>query len=540
MNMNMNKKAALASLLALGSIAAFANQQPTSNANPAYSQSNVQAQLRLNIKEGADVVHFIRDTNDPKIITKTYVLKHADPYSIRPYLREMVQATRVNYNNAAGRENSAYYNVYNKTSNGETLYVPTGIECVKFVDGTGIIMVSAEDYRFESSPNGMGIDEMVAALDAPGVMNSSGQPKYIYFPKNRSASELRSMVRLVGANVSNDLSELIGGKDKIEVDEELNCLFLNTALYSRKNIEDMLKIYDIAQPEVRISCKVYELDAENDGMLGLDFQSWKNNNGYRLLQTGANLTHNSNLSGFIYDFVDPNRTVNTNYFNLQPKWNTKFLDFLVSKGKAKVLSTGDLTVKNGDTGTLERVSGLLYAELTKIEPQPGENAQQGQHGNAVNVKAENERFRFTLGLTPSITKNATTLSISAQTLSMLGYTSTGAIRTSSYSTNQKFMLGNGKNRFYLGGIEKTQVVRDVGGIPLLKDIPVLGWIFSTERESTKKSTIVVVADCEVVAPNTKLSEDEIKNIELIRNTTDKADGEFNSYGYRQFLLDPER
>src|SRR5574344_1556058 len=97
-------KRILAALLAVNAAGTLlANQQPTSNTNPAYSQSNVQAQLRVNVREGAEVVHFIRDTNDPKIVTKTYLLKHADPYSIRPYLREMVQALKVDYNNAVGR-----------------------------------------------------------------------------------------------------------------------------------------------------------------------------------------------------------------------------------------------------------------------------------------------------------------------------------------------------------------------------------------------------------------------------------------------------
>ena len=104
----MSGKRSFALLLAgTAALSAAANQQPTSNANPAYNPSDVQAQLRLNIREDAEVVHFIRDTADPRIITKTYVLQHADPYSIRPYLREMVQAQRVDYNNAAGRVNPA-------------------------------------------------------------------------------------------------------------------------------------------------------------------------------------------------------------------------------------------------------------------------------------------------------------------------------------------------------------------------------------------------------------------------------------------------
>ncbi len=532
----MNRKATLATLLIPAALGVLANQEPTSNDNPAYSQSNVQAQLRLNIRENAEVVHFIRDTNDPKIITKTYVLKNADPYSIRPYLREMVQAQRVDYNNAAGRANADYYNVYSKdnAAGTEKIFVPCGIECVKFADGTGMLMISAEDYRFVSSTNGMGIDDLVKALDQPGIMNSSGQPKYIYFPANRSAKELQAMIKLVGANVSNDTVELIGGKDKVEVDTDLNCLFMNTALYSRKNIEEMLKLYDIPHPEVRVTCTVYELEAENDGMLGLDFQSWKNNDGIKFLQTGAKFSHNYNLAD-ITGPVLPDGTVNTNYFDFQPKWNTKFLDFLVSKGKAKVVTTGELTVQNGSTGVMKRASGVLYAELAKIASAAG----QPEHGNAVVVVPANDKFKLELSMTPSITEKATVLSVKVATQSMLGYTSSGALRTSNYESSQKIMLGNGRNRFYLGGVEKTEVVSDVEGVPLLKDLPVLGWLFSTERESTKKSQLVVVADCEIIQPAAAIDEDSLKQIELIRKDTDRPDDE-NHYGYRQYGMDSGR
>lgn len=536
----MRWKSTLTALLLPAAFPALANQQPTSNDNPAYSQSNVQAQLRLNIREDAEVVHFIRDTNDPKIITKTYVLKHADPYSIRPYLREMVQTLRVDYNNAAGRANPDYYNVYSKENRAGTakIFVPTGIECVKFADGTGVIMVSAEEYRFASSPNGMGIDELVESLDAPGIMNSSGQPKYIYFPANRSARELQAMIKLVGANVSNDTVELIGGKDKVEVDEDLNCLFLNTALYSRKNIEEMLKLYDVAHPEVRISCTVYELDAENDGMLGVDFQSWKNNDGVRLFNTGANFSKNYNV-GDILTPVAPDGTVNTHYFNFEPKWNTKFLDFLVSKGKAKIVSTGELAVQNGSTGRIRRSSGILYAALAPLEPTALPDGTRQQHGNAVEVKTANDQFRFELAVTPSVTANATVLQVEVNTRSMLGYTSTGAVRTGDYESSQQVMLGNGRNRFYLGGIEKTQVVSDVGGVPLLKDLPLLGWLFATERESSKKSQLVVVAECEIVRPDTEIAASDLERIEVIRKETQGA-GEENRYGYRQWLFDAGR
>ena len=598
-----------------------ANEMPSGNANPAYFPSAVQAQLRLNIKDGAELVHFIRETNDPEIITKTYLLKHADPNSIRPFLREMVQALRVNYKDGDDpNQPHNYYNIY-RTKSG--IAVPTGVECVKFADGKGALIVSAEEYRFRDSPNGMGIDSIVAFLDKPGMRNSSGQPKYVYFPANRPASELNTMIRNVGANMSDDLVELIGGKDKVAVDKGLNCLFFNTALYSRKNIEDMLKLYDVPHPEVRVKYMIYEIFAENDGRIGADFQAWKNNDGADFFSTGARYRDNWSavFGGGLQRNVGSN---NSQYFNFNPKWNTRYLDFLVSRGKGKVAYTGELSIRNNRTGSLTKNTGIVYAKQgeqtgNSFSLQLGNNYDENgnvtpvanmvdSNGKAVtlvpadavvgaaktadangdvrvlltahngarfykdgkeygrkvvvspsvtgitwgaeNVLSSESGFQieegisngylFRMDVTPSITANATILEVSLTSNTLMGYLSDGTPRQSQLEPlTTRIMIGNQKNRFIIGGIEKLDVVRGQGGIPILKDIPLLGWAFSTESESTKKSQLVVVAECETVRPDSPLPENISSDIQLIRSKVKDA-GEKNAYGYGQWGLDPDK
>ena len=60
-----------------------------------YDGTRVEAQLLVPVKEDTKVVHFIRDNNDPRVVTKTYLLKHVDAYEFRDYIRQMVQAKRV-------------------------------------------------------------------------------------------------------------------------------------------------------------------------------------------------------------------------------------------------------------------------------------------------------------------------------------------------------------------------------------------------------------------------------------------------------------
>ena len=99
-----------------------------------YAPSNVQAQLKINVSDGTKEVKVIRDNNDPFVITKPYMLKHADPYAVRSYLEAAVGAKSVNAS-------------------------PAQVTAVKFSDGAGAVLVSAEEYRFADSK-----DPCVAAI----------------------------------------------------------------------------------------------------------------------------------------------------------------------------------------------------------------------------------------------------------------------------------------------------------------------------------------------------------------------------------------
>ena len=329
-------KLTAAAVCAVSAINAMNAADPTAD----YGETAVRAEFRFNVKEDTDVVHIIKDNADPDVVTKTYVLKHADPYEIRSYLREIVQTRRVDESD-------------------------TGVQAIKYNDGTGIVMVSAEDYRFEDAENGQGIDSIIEMLDKPGVASVPGTAVYVYQPKYRSAKELRKMLIAAGANVADDVTENVGGADLIRCDEGLNLLVFNTTQFSRKNIDTVLKEYDRPYPEVRAKITVYELYAENDAKLGIDFQAWKNNDGVDLFSTGGRFMKNFTSDGSA--LVRRGGWSDTQYFNFNPKWNTKYIDFLTSKGKAKVLHSCELAVRSGVTAEIERTSQVFLAHQTPIE-----------------------------------------------------------------------------------------------------------------------------------------------------------------------------
>jgi hypothetical protein len=315
--------------LLLGALPAYLSAGPPT---PDFLRSQVQAHLRIDVDKETDTVHFISTDNDPYIHTKTYVLKHADPYEIRPYLREAVGAERI----SAGTSK---------------------VECIKYNDGTGVLIVSAEDYRFEPREGQMSISEVIEMLDQPQITSAGDFSTYVYFPKYWDATSLRTLIANVGANVAADLTELDGGADRFVAESDLNAILFYVPPYSRKNIARMLELYDTPTAEVDIQYALYEIDTENDAKLGADFQAWKNGEGSRAMTLGAR--HRDGWNTTWDAGVSKTKSSDTSYVNLSPQWNSRYLDFLMAKGKARTVTRGNIAVANSQTGVISKTTNIF-------------------------------------------------------------------------------------------------------------------------------------------------------------------------------------
>ena len=159
-----------------------------------------------------------------------------------------------------------------------------------------------------------------------------------------------------------------------------------------------------------------------------------------------------------------------------------------------------------------------------------------EKGPVINTKSSGD-FGFEMTVTPLVGVNATTLTVDVTNTSLIGWNSNGSPRVSDANRIQtKVMISNKSNRFVLGGVEKSNVVRSVSGIPYLRQIPVLGWIFGSESESTKTSHLVIVAECELRPIDAAVDHDVSGEISTIQAKTANA-GETNKWGFDQYLID---
>ena len=555
-----------------------------------YGPSTVQTQLQVEVKSDVEELHIIRDNTDPKIITRAYELKHANPYTVRGYLLKLVEARSVNSSNVQ-------------------------VEALRFNDGRGVVLVSAEKYRFTDTENGDGFDSIVKKLDTPNLGYSGGSDCYIYYPRYNPAANLMEMLNQVGS--TNEDAQFGPGTDYLMVDGQLNALLLAVTPWSWKHCEAMLEQYDRQIPEVLVNYQIIEIYHENDERVGLDFQNWKNNDGVDLFSAG--IRSRRNWTTFMSGNVDNNGSHNTEFWNFNPKWNTRYIDFLLSKGHAKVMTSGSLLAQNRRPSHLFINSGFFYeqTDLSYLNPDPDATPRQplskilplgvmqelipGSKYLAVenggfyqrllgtlygNVKYDTseadrtnpeteamielinnvfaktdsrtataepgvihgkpqiaqtaEGFGLRFSITPVVTGSAATLEWNVETVSLLGWNGDGTPRHTESRANGKTQIGLQGKEVVIGGLHRAETVRSVSGLPWVKSLPVIGYLVSDENESLKKAEVVIIARCEPATPFDPLPTQVQENIGKITDSIQKGfDSPIDNLGYQQLWLDQD-
>lgn len=505
------------------------------NNSGGYDSTRVEAQLLVPVREDTKVVHFIRDNNDPRVITKTYVLKNVDPYGFRDYLRQMVQSKRVGNtslqqeypgNTSAPAVSTVSQPELTVPASAQPSYDPplqlgsnTAVECLKFADGTGLLMVSAEEYRFRDHENGMGIDSLVAMLDDPALGTISyGSQMFFYLPRFVPARNLMPLIQNVGMNIS-DATELWQGQDLVAYDPDLNWLIFDVSNYSCANIAKMLAEYDVPVPQTRLKITVYEVYRENDDKIGLDFQNWKNNEGADFFSGGGRYRNNWAAVYGAGGLAKHYGSERTSFYNFNPKWNTRYIDFLVSKGRAKIAHTGELLIRNNTSAVLSRTTQIFFVDDSKSVADASTLPDTGvgpyellsgiigkvlENGKDIPVgKGEAQivtghgGFGFTMTVrNASVNLDETRFDVVLTNSSLIGFASNGAPRIARGNTvSQTVSLPHGKNRFVIGGLRKQELVKSKTGVPWLMKIPLLEYLFASESTSVKHSELIVVGEC---------------------------------------------
>lgn len=421
----MNTRTTFATLMLFSSIA-FADP-------PSPENSSTQTGINVNVDDKTKKIKIITANNDSKIVSKVYKLKHVDPWELKPILDSAVGAKRNNKSR-------------------------TGVECIKYKDGTGALIVTAEKYRFSNEQGGgMSIDELIKALDQPRGEVVEGMKSIVYFPKHRNAAAIAKMINNIGIKGKNDKTELLSGDSKALVDRELNAVIIKATPSEIKDLEKILQIYDKKTEQSTLSYKVYELYEEDEEAIGNDYLAWKKGPGAHLFSIAGKFSKGET----------------TKFIQFNPKWNSTFLDYLSKEKKAVKLTSGRIILRNGKR----------YNSVNSNNP---------------------DKTGLNILVLPSIYRKTTTLDMKLVYIS----------ENSSSSLSTKVQISNDGGKVILGGLEKKSKVSSSTSPGMLD------WLIGGSSDTINTSKIVIVIELNPSSPDSKIPAEAKKVIDEVKKELD--------------------
>ena len=153
-----------------------------------------------------------------------------------------------------------------------------------------------------------------------------------------------------------------------------------------------------------------------------------------------------------------------------------YLALAESEGKAKVMSFPKVITSNGESASISRGTTFYLSAAWNVQPKE--------------VVAT-----LSLNVTPTVSYNDfVTMQVAVKDESQ-----TGTASKSGKDLSTKLMVKSGETAV-IGGIYSEDTTESVGGIPFLRDIPYLGWLFKAKSNTVSKGELLIFITPTVLAP----------------------------------------
>ncbi|KPK67150.1 MAG: hypothetical protein AMJ84_13835, partial [Acidithiobacillales bacterium SM23_46] len=422
----------------------------------------------------ANVVKVLRTTNKAQVnqyVCKTYDIKNVNPFDVLNYPELLAEA-----------EEGMIYSFIHPDGN------------------KGKILVTCPQYQIPY------FDQLIPALDRPDLNSFPGSTWMLYRAKHRPPGSLAQYGQYYA-----------GSQDVLYPDFETNSVLFWGVGSGWESTKAALDKIDCPSPQALIEVSIYDVKLNNDGTFGLDFHAWKNGPGRFLGASGVRfqwLGINKAAGVPTYTAYHGRSHHGQGYFLDYP---SAYFDFLVERGKAKVLTTTKLAALNNQTAHFSTGEQVLFYRVTQTNvldrkvtagTQPrgvGEHATPLAHGVIASLARTLGISQTPVGplaiqpvptgvfldVTPIINRELVDMDINARVVTLVGYDDTGQPVLSSRQFADRAQVGNGEE-LVIGGLVRERKVKGTRKIPILGSIPVLGWAFGGEITGAEKTMVVAV------------------------------------------------
>ncbi|MCL5409043.1 MAG: hypothetical protein M1135_03400 [Candidatus Omnitrophica bacterium] len=280
--------------------------------------------------------------------------------------------------------------------------------------------------------------------------------------------------------IKSNLKSLISKKGKYAINKDAGTIFVYDKVRNLKRISKYFKkLNEVLSEEILVKAKVVEVTLNNQ------FQGGVN---WNLLTSGSSFQTNFNVvsSGPVLLFKSRQASTTGTTTNGMEE----IINLLSTQGKTSILSEPQITVLNDQPAIIQ---------MADIESYIAQSSQYiTQTGSQVSVTPGEVMNGVNMTIIPKISKQGIFLNVmpsvtmvnQIQTINTGNGTEIQLPQVASRALNTSIRIKNG-DIIAIGGLIYNQKQKQNQGIPVLSDIPLIGWLFRQQNNQVTKDELII-------------------------------------------------
>lgn len=365
-------------------------------------------------------------------------------------------------------------------------------------------LISQLDFKIRAEESGGVYVYYVKNGDAEKIAQTLSGVTKEAAPKSAAGGSLLSPLGPSGAMEAK--TEIFGGDVKITADKTTNSLVITASKQDYEVVLNILNKIDIARDQVFVEAIIMEMNANDANSWGVGYYQY-GSSGYGKMGFNG-ITQNPSLtdllnpiggngaiigfgSGKTVTVTPPGSTASITIPSL-----VGFINFLKTTKKANILSTPQIMALDNQEAEIE-VGDKVVTGSTTTTPSNGASITTPTFDDA-SIKLNIKPF-----ISPA--SNSIRLEIKQQVSQLSAVLGPKAFQDSTQAIAKRSIktiinVNNGDTAI-LGGLIKEDDIESVIKVPLLGDIPIIGWLFKSTSRAKNKTNMVVFLTPKIIRNN---------------------------------------
>ncbi len=341
--------------------------------------------------------------------------------------------------------------------------------------------------------------------------------------KDTKKKKTSSLLRARSFSPPSPTEQIFGGDVRIKADKQTNSLLVTSSKQDYQAVLNLLQKIDIPKDQVFVEAIIMEMSLDNSRSWGTGFYKFNKEGtgkvGFNTIKDFVSLlSPTSNTQGAVLgfgsgDIIEVAGTSISSTIGL--------VNFLKSNANTNVLSTPQIMTRDNEEGVIEVGDKVPIASETTT-------ANNGSTTNSVKFEDATIKLKIKPFISPNRTKVRLEVDQRVQQLSNrqppAGVTTVFLQAISKRSIKTQIEVNN-KDTAVLGGLMSDRITESVSKVPVLGDIPILGWLFKSNVKTTTKVNLLVFITPTIIQnsdDNSKLLGDKLnQRIDFVKSTGGK-------------------